>query len=84
MRLFPLGHFVPFQPTMPVPLPAMEKPALKPAFQPVVSSPDLSPTFAVLWQLQHAQLLRQLHLLALQQLQPHSLFNLNSFVLIII
>ena len=69
---------------MPVHLPAMEKPALRPAFQPVVSSPDLSPTFAVLWQLQHAQLLRQLHLLALQQLQLHSLFNWNSFVLIII
>merc|ERR1711892_1044821 len=62
------GHFVLFQQEMPAHLPAVEKPALRPAFQPVGSSRDLSPIFAVLWQLQHAQLLRQLHLP--QQQQP--------------
>merc|ERR1711892_1612953 len=70
------GPSVPSRPTTPVPMPVTARFAQRHALPPVESSPGLSTTTAVLWQLQHAQLLQQLHQQHRQQLlQHHSLYE---------
>merc|ERR1711892_1282633 len=70
------GPSAPSRPTTPVPTPVTARSAQRPALPLVESSPGLSTTSAVLWQLQRAQLLQQLHQQHHQQLlQHHSLYE---------
>merc|ERR1711892_691272 len=70
------GPSAPSRPTTPVPMPVTARSAQRPALPLAESSPGLSTTSAVLWQLQLAQLLQQLHQQLHQQLlQHHSLYE---------